>query len=162
MITFKEIKQAKNERFREIKLALDDWHDMELTNGCWISAAGSLMVVMMVMVDMFSWFRGFSPVMIVVTGMVRWLRSSDAGMVMMVGMIREHQIVVIKVMLVTVMMMVIRVAALPFGFWRGFLGEFPVLRRFPHPESFTCRRPTLGRPFLDVLDLAPHLMVQAE
>lgn len=43
MITFKENKQTKNERCREIKSALDIRHDMELTDGCWISAAVSLM-----------------------------------------------------------------------------------------------------------------------
>ncbi len=119
-------------------------------------------MMVMVVADVFSRFRAFRPVVVVVISMAGRLRSSDAGMVMVVGMVGEHHIVVIKIVFVTVVMMEVGAAALPFGFWRGFLGELPGLWRFPGPEGFTCRRHTLGRPFLDVLDLGPHLMVRAE
>lgn len=71
---------------------------------------------MIIVVDVFNWSRGFGPVMIVVNSMVGGLWSSDVGIVMVVAMIRKHQNVVIKVMLMTVVMMVLGAAALPFCF----------------------------------------------
>lgn len=67
---------------------------MKLTDHWWTSAVGDLMIVMVVVViDFFSWFRGSSLVMLEVMSMFHRLRSSDAAMVMVVSMVREHHLI---------------------------------------------------------------------